>query len=136
MEPSRSGDALSHELARGISRQFIDSRERHRDLVTREAIRAEADRVSKQLGYELIVPVKSVWARKSKRARAEPVGALYERARVHHIGYFPELESELVGWMPGFGMDSPNRLDALVHGITHLLLGEKEIGPISAYLKG
>lgn len=101
-----------------------------------EAIKAEADRVSKIVGYEVVVPVKPIWARQSKRARAEPVGALYERGRIHHIGYFPELEKELTTWMPGFGMASPNRLDALVHGVSHLLLGEREIGPISAYLRG
>jgi hypothetical protein len=42
MESSPSGDALSHELARGISRQLIDDRECHGNLVTREAIRAKA----------------------------------------------------------------------------------------------
>jgi hypothetical protein len=42
MESSPSGDARSHELARGISRQLINDCECHRNLVAREAIRAKA----------------------------------------------------------------------------------------------
>lgn len=70
-----------------------------------------------------------VWAKLSKRARAEPVAALYERNRVHHVGHFPELERELTGWVPG--APSPNRLDALVWAVSNLLLGDK--GTIRAY---
>lgn len=98
-----------------------------------EAIQVAAAEVAKELGRdELIVPVRSVWARESKRARAEPVGALYERGRIHHVGYFEALERETTSWMPG--MASPNRMDALVHGVAHLLLGDRDdVGPISSY---
>ena len=78
------------------------------------------------------LPVHSVWARESKKARAEPVGALYERGRVHHVDHLPELEAELTGWYPG--EPSPNRMDALVHGVTHLLLGDKRTGSLWSYL--
>lgn len=87
---------------------------------------------SAELGRELIVPVRSVWARESKRARAEPVGALYERGRVHHVGHLPKLEKEMTKWFPG--EPSPNRMDALVHGVTHLLLGGHGVGPLETYL--
>jgi phage terminase large subunit-like protein len=101
-----------------------------------EAIQVEAVKMSQELRREVVVPVKPVWAKASKKARAEPVGALYERGRVHHVGIFGELEKELVDWIPGFGMDSPNRLDAVVYGVSHLLLGEKQTGPLWGYLSG
>jgi len=65
---------------------------------------------------------KKVWASRGKQTRAEPVAALYEQGKVHHVGSFPELEDELCSWEPG--MKSPNRLDALVWGITELMLEE------------
>lgn len=56
------------------------------------------------------VPVTLVHAAKGKRTRAEPISALYEQARVHHIEPFPSLESEMTSWVPG--EDSPSRMDA------------------------
>lgn len=88
-----------------------------------EAIEIAAKEVGDEMGRELVVPVRPVWAKASKKARAEPVGALYERGRVHHVGVFTDLETEYTTWVPG--AKSPNRMDAAVHGITHLLLGEK-----------
>jgi phage terminase large subunit-like protein len=35
------------------------------------------------------VPVTTVWASRGKVTRAEPVSALYEQGRIHHIGTFP-----------------------------------------------
>lgn len=64
--------------------------------------------------------IKLVHARLGKRERAHPVAALYEAGRVHHVGHFRELEDELIAF--GMSKDSPNRLDALVHGVTQLLL--------------
>ena len=54
--------------------------------------------------------------------RAEPVAALYEQGRVHHLQPFPELEDEicLMG-VPGV-KKSPDRADALVWAVTELLL--------------
>ena len=65
------------------------------------------------------VPVKMVNASRGKQQRAEPVSAVYEQGRVHHIGGFGELESELTSWVPGDSW-SPNRLDALVWALTEL----------------
>ena len=65
--------------------------------------------------------VQLVHARLSKKVRAGPVAQLYEAGRVHHVGHFRELEDEMRSFT-GAGSNSPNRLDALVHGITHLLL--------------
>lgn len=65
------------------------------------------------------VPVRSVSASRGKRVRAEPVAALYEQGRVHHVGAFTELEDEMTGWTPD-AAKSPDRMDALVWAITDL----------------
>lgn len=65
------------------------------------------------------VPYAKVTATRGKRLRAEPCSALYEQGRVHHIGSFPELEVEQNTWTPDASW-SPNRLDALVWGLTYL----------------
>jgi phage terminase large subunit-like protein len=67
--------------------------------------------------------IKEVWASQGKYARAEPVAAIYEQKRIHHVGMFAALEDELCSWVPGEGMPSPNRLDAAVWILTELLLG-------------
>jgi phage terminase large subunit-like protein len=66
------------------------------------------------------VPVQKVRASKSKGERAEPVAAKYELGRVHHVGYFPQLESQMVSWTRGDKI-SPDRMDALVHAVSELL---------------
>ena len=65
------------------------------------------------------VPVTRVHASRGKATRAEPVAAISEQGRDHHVGSFPALEDELCLWMPGDA--SPNRLDAKVWAITSLL---------------
>lgn len=65
--------------------------------------------------------VKQVRASRGKYRRAEPVAALYEQQRVHHKGALPILEDQMCMWVPG--EDSPDRLDALVWGLTDLMIG-------------
>ena len=57
-----------------------------------------------------------VRASRGKHVRAEPIAALYEQGRVHHVGAFPELENQMCMMTnQGYeGEDSPDRLDALV----------------------
>jgi hypothetical protein len=69
--------------------------------------------------YDRNISYDSVRATRGKEIRAEPVADLYRRGYVHHIGEFPNLESELTEWVPGQGR-SPNRLDALTWGISYL----------------
>ena len=69
------------------------------------------------------VPVKLVNASRGKRLRAEPVAALDEQGKVHHVGTLPALEDQLCSWVPDSGDPSPDRLDARVWAITELLLG-------------
>ncbi|MDE2476772.1 MAG: DNA-packaging protein [Alphaproteobacteria bacterium] len=68
------------------------------------------------------IPVKLVRARRGKYVRAEPVSALYEQGRVHHVGAFPELEDQMVAFTPEASVDgaSPDRVDALVWAATEL----------------
>jgi len=68
------------------------------------------------------VPIRLVHASRGKRTRAEPVAALYEQGKIHHVGAFNLLEDQLCSWVPGEG-PSPDRLDALVWGATELLVG-------------
>ena len=68
------------------------------------------------------LPIKRVTARVGKRTRAEPIAALYEQGRVHHVGSpmnFAILEDQLTTWTQSSG-ESPDRLDALVWAISAL----------------
>lgn len=71
-------------------------------------------------GINSTVAIKSVHASRGKQARAEPVGARYEQARVHHVGIFERLEDQLCNYVPAITRESPDRLDALVWAITEL----------------
>lgn len=60
------------------------------------------------------VRIREVHAARGKRARAEPVAALYEQGRARHVPGLARLEDELCTWASAAGDPSPNRLDALV----------------------
>ena len=75
------------------------------------------------------VPVHLVRASRGKRTRAEPVAALYEQRRAHHVGFFPELEDQLCSWVPDIG-SSPDRLDALVWALTDLVVDRARVAPV------
>jgi phage terminase large subunit-like protein len=68
------------------------------------------------------VPVKLVHASRGKVLRAEPVVALYEQRRVHHVGVLPALEDQQCQWEPAGGGPSPDRVDAAVWAVTELML--------------
>jgi phage terminase large subunit-like protein len=63
---------------------------------------------------------KAVHASRGKLIRAEPIAALYEQGRVHHVGSFGALEDQMCSWT--LGDKSPDRLDALVWAITELMI--------------
>jgi phage terminase large subunit-like protein len=69
--------------------------------------------------------LKAIHAVDDKATRALPVSALTQKGFVRMVGRHKALESQLTTWIPGRGK-SPDRLDALVHGVTELA-----IGPIS-----
>jgi hypothetical protein len=69
------------------------------------------------------VATTSVVARRGKTLRSEPVAHLYELGRVHHLGEFRQLEDQMVSFTPDWNREedgSPDRVDALTQGITHL----------------
>jgi phage terminase large subunit-like protein len=76
------------------------------------------------------VALSTVWASRGKVTRAEPVSALYEQRRMHHIGSFPQLEDQMTNFTSDFDRDaagySPDRLDALVWATTELLVRADE----------
>ena len=65
-------------------------------------------------------------SRRRQVMRAEPVAALYEQHRVHHVGAFPTLEDQQCGFASDFDRASagfsPDRVDALVWALTDLLV--------------
>jgi phage terminase large subunit-like protein len=70
------------------------------------------------------IPFKALHASRGKVIRAEPVSALYEQRKVHHVGIFNELEDQMSGFTIDFDRNkagySPDRVDALVWAITEL----------------
>ncbi len=79
------------------------------------------------------VSYRSVWASRGKVTRAEPVSALYEQGRVHHVGPFPRLEDQMCAFTIDFNRKemgySPDRVDALVWALTELMIegGERRL---------
>jgi phage terminase large subunit-like protein len=67
------------------------------------------------------IKVLEVHSKQGKALRAEPITLAYEQQRVHHVGYLADLESQMISWVPGEGK-SPDRVDALVHALTALLI--------------
>jgi len=79
------------------------------------------------------VSYRSVHASRGKYLRAEPIAALYEQGRVHHVGMFAELEDQLCSFVPNEFNGSPDRLDAAVWALTELFLEPEEIRGVLIY---
>lgn len=79
------------------------------------------------------VAYKGVHASRGKQIRAEPISALYEQKRVHHVGMFAQLEDQLCDWDPSISKESPDRLDALVWALTELMASDQLDGFIQYY---
>jgi phage terminase large subunit-like protein len=74
------------------------------------------------------VKTKKVVATRGKRIRAEPISMLYEQNRVWHVGHYPQLEEQMVDFNPeDTKMASPDRVDALVWGLTELIITPSEV---------
>jgi len=74
------------------------------------------------------LPVKLVHASRGKVVRAEPISHLYNKGMVHHVGYFPELEEQMLDFsVAGYqGIKSPDRADSLIWGLTELFPSIKQ----------
>lgn len=79
------------------------------------------------------IAYRGVHATRGKYVRAEPVSALYEQGRVHHVGVFKALEDQLCDFTPDFDRTkagySPDRLDSLVWALTELMLASAASAP-------
>lgn len=78
------------------------------------------------------IPVDLAHARLGKRARAVPVAALYAQSRISHVGEFRALEDEMCRFGTDGFVGSPDRVDALVWAITHLMLNAHGVPRIRA----
>ncbi len=104
----------------GWARAAVDAYRAHRaDRIVAE-VNFGADMVEATIRHvDRNVPYTAVHASRGKKIRAEPVSALYEQGRVHHLGGLPALEDEMISWTPDADW-SPNRVDALCWAITDL----------------
>jgi phage terminase large subunit-like protein len=74
-------------------------------------------------------PYRGIHASRGKAIRAEPVSALYEQGRVHHVGMFAKLEDQMCAFTPDFDRnknESPDRMDAAVWALTDLMIDAGE----------
>jgi phage terminase large subunit-like protein len=68
------------------------------------------------------ISYRKVTATRGKAIRAEPIAALYEQGKVHHVGSLQDLEDQMCEWVPNDPKSkSPDRMDALVWAITDLM---------------
>ncbi len=67
-----------------------------------------------------MVVVEKVFASRGKRSRAEPIGLLYERQKIYHMGIFRDLEAQMTDYNPQVHSKSPDRMDAMVWAFTKL----------------
>lgn len=125
-KPQKHGFVLGDDTLRGSpdqwAKQAVAAYHKHQA----DRLIAEDNNGGEMVEYTLrTVPgapmVKRIHASRSKQARAEPVSALYEQGKVHHVGVFTDLEDQLCSWVPGD--KSPDRLDAMVWALTELMLG-------------
>ncbi len=110
------------------ARRVADAaREWNADRVVAEANQGGAMVESVLRAADQALPIRLVHASRGKVARAEPVAALYAAGRVRHAGMFARLEDQLCGLMVGGSYAgpgrSPDRADALVWGLSELMLG-------------
>ena len=99
--------------------------------------RHKADRIVGEVNYggEMVkfvvqtakpnVPFKKLNASRGKVVRAEPISSLHEQGKIRFVGFFPELEDELLNFTTtGYtGEDSPNRADSMVWAFSELFPG-------------
>ena len=107
----------------GWARRAVSGYHRHRaDRIVAE-VNNGGDLVERVIRtVDPSVPYRAVRASRGKAVRAEPVAALYEQGRVHHVGLFADLEDQMCAFTPDQYAGSPDRVDALVWCLTELML--------------
>jgi len=106
----------------GWGRRAVSGYRRHRaDRIVAE-VNNGGDLVERLLRVvDPSVSYRAVRATRGKVTRADPIAALYEQGRVHHVASFPELEDQMCAFVPDQYDGSPDRVDALVWCLTELL---------------
>jgi phage terminase large subunit-like protein len=131
------GDLTCHETPMGWAKKSVSAyTELKADRIIGEAnnggdmIEAVIRSVDPNVSY------RKVTATRGKDIRAEPVAALYEQGRIHHIGDLGKLEDEMCEWDPlDKSAKSPNRMDAMVWAITELMLADQN-GAYLEFMRG
>lgn len=125
-------------ILRDVSERLSPERWARRVVDLYHTLKADRIVAEKNYGGEMVehtlrtvdptVPVRMVNATRGKRIRAEPVAALDEQAKLHLVGTgLALLEDQLTQWVPDSGDPSPDRMDAMVWGITELMLGAQSV---------
>jgi phage terminase large subunit-like protein len=133
--PDRHGYVLQDASERGLSpKQWAEKGLRLYVEHDADCIVAEANNGGEMITQVIrnldgSVPVRLVYASRGKVTRAEPVSNLYEQGRVHHVGSFSQLETQMCDFTTDFDRKtagySPDRVDALVWAITELMLSKQ-----------
>jgi predicted phage terminase large subunit-like protein len=116
-----SGRYAPHEWAA----KAIDAYRRHKaDRIIAEVNNGGAMVEATIRALDPLVSFKAVHASRGKVVRAEPIAAMYEQRKVHHVGGFATLEDQMCGFTSDFDRSrsgySPDRVDALVWALTEL----------------
>jgi phage terminase large subunit-like protein len=119
----------------GWARIAVDAYHRHKaDRIIGETnnggdmIEILLRQVDPSVGY------RKVTATRGKMVRAEPIAALYEQNRAHHVGAFPQMEDQMCNWTVD-AKGSPDRMDAMVWAITELMANQTAMMGIAALAK-
>lgn len=121
-------DRTCRDTPRGWARRAINA---YREYMAQRVV-AEVNQGGDMVEHTLRmvdpnVPYKAVRASRGKRTRAEPVAALYEQGRVHHVGSLAQLEDQMCLFTPDNQFnESPDRVDALVWALTELIVEPQE----------
>jgi phage terminase large subunit-like protein len=119
VERNRGGDLVAANIRASAERRGLRV-----EIVGAEAVTRHAPGV---------IYIKETIARRSKALRAEPVATLVEKGRVSFVNGadLTELEEQMTTWLPESSGDSPNALDAFVHGVIELAGLSRETKPKS-----
>ncbi len=108
----------------GWARRVIDLYDRHRA----DAVIAERNQGGEMVEHTIrtvrrSLRITTVHASRGKTVRAEPVVALYEQGRAHHVGTFAELEDQMCSFP--VAVVHEDILDAVVYAVTDLDEGSR-----------
>ena len=114
-------DLSCHGTPERVMRVAVDAYYKYQaDCVVMEANQGGDYLLSALRAVDPGVPPRTVHAQKGKLIRAQPVSMLAEQGRLHHVGYFKELEDQLCVMTPDNKRISDDRADAFVWAFSEL----------------